>query len=30
MGTTAWVVLILYWREFRSETLLAGLQPGKK
>jgi len=27
MGTTAWVVLILYWREFRSETLLALVRP---
>jgi len=30
MSATTWVVFVLYWREFRSETLLAGLQPGKK
>jgi uncharacterized membrane protein len=30
MGMTAWVVLVLYWREFRSETLLAGLRPEEK
>jgi uncharacterized membrane protein len=30
MGTTAWVVLILYWREFRSTTLLAALHTEKR